>query len=294
MVTALDFRFGQRVGRPLFPAGRWTQGVAERQRSGRRLPTKPNTMNKVTTILCLLVFPASAAFAQDKVRAIVEKAIQAQGGETNLARLRTMRIKVEGTAALVPGQPECPFTMEDTWQMPNRYKTSSTFQFQGQKVAQTQVIDGDKGWIQANDQTQIMPREALDEMKEQKYAEDLDRLTFLTETNNEILAVDPIEVDGKPAIGVLVKSKGHREVRLYFDKTSGLLVKREQRLLDPLSGKEVLQEVIFSDYQEKDGLKHYRKIVALRDRKKVIDAKVTEIKFFDKLDEKVFEMRVKP
>jgi hypothetical protein len=245
-------------------------------------------MNKVATILCLLVFPASVVFAQDKARAIVERAIQAQGGETNVAKLRTMRIKVEGTAALVPGQPELPFTMEDVWQMPHRYKTSSTFQFQDQKLAQTQVIDGDKGWIQANGQTQVMPKEAVDEMKEQKHAEDLDRLAFLTETGIEISTLDPIEVDGKPALGVLVKPKGHREVRLYFDKTSGLLVKREQRLLDPSSGKEVLQEVIFSDYQEKDGLKHYRKIIAFRDRKKAIDAKVTEITFFDKLDEKVF------
>ncbi len=245
-------------------------------------------MNKIATILSVLVFSASLGFAQNKARAIIEKAIQAQGGETRVAKLRTMRIKVEGTAALAPGQPDVPFTIEDVWQMPQRYKTSSTFQFQDQKFTQIQAIDGGKGWVQANGQTQDMPKEALDEMKEQKYAEDLDRLAFLTEKEVEISTVDPIEVDGKPAIGVLVKPKGHRDVKLYFDKTSGLLVKREHRLLDPSSGKEVLQEVVFSDYQEKDGLKHYRKIVAFRDRKKVIDAKVTEIAFFDKLDEKVF------
>src|SRR5207245_7581024 len=109
------------------------------------------------------------------------------------------------------------------------------------------------------------------------------------EKDVEISTIDPIDVDGKPAVGVLVKPKGHREVKLYFDKTSGLLVKREHRLLDPSSGKEILQEVVFSDYQEKDGLKHYRKIVASRDHKKVIDARVTELALFDKLDDKIFD-----
>jgi hypothetical protein len=239
-------------------------------------------------VLCGLFAAASAAFAQDRARAILEKAIQAQGGEAKVAKLRTMRIKVEGTTDLVPGQPNLPFPLEDTWQMPGRYKTSSTFQLQGKKFTQTQAIDGDKGWIQTDGQVQEMPKEAVAEMKEQKYAEDLDRLGFLGEKGMELSVLEEIEVEGKPAVGVLVKARGHRDVKLYFDKASGLLVKREQRVLDPSSGKEVRQEVIFGDYQEKDGLKHYQKIVALRDGKKVIDARVTEVEFFEKLDAKVF------
>ena len=225
---------------------------------------------------------------KNKPQAVVEKGIQAQGGQAKVAKLRIMRIKVEGTIDLVPGQPKLPITIEDTWQMPNRYKSSSCFQLMGKKVVQTQVIDGDKGWIQINGQTQDLPKEYVTEMKEQKYAEDLDRLSFLKDNGIELSLLDEITVDGKPALGVLVKSKGHRDVKLYFNTTSGLLVKREHRLLDPSSGKEVLQEVIFSDYQEKDGLKHYKKIVALRDGKKVLEARVTEIEFFDKLDESTF------
>jgi len=244
-------------------------------------------MNPVGALGSLLI-AGSGVFAQDQARAIVQKAIQAQGGEANVAKLRTMRIKVEGTTDLIPGQPNLPFTIEDTWQMPNQYKTSSTFQFQGKKFTQTQVIDGDKGWIQQDGQTQDLSREAIAEMKEQKYAEDLDRLGFLKEKQIELSVLEEIKIDRKPAVGVLVKSTGKRDVKLYFDKASGLLVKREHQVLDPASGKEVRQEVIFSDYQQSDGLKHYKKIVALRDGKKVIDAKVTEMEFFRKLDEKVF------
>ena len=57
---------------------------------------------------------------------------------------------------------------------------------------------------------------------------------------------------------------------------------------DPVAGKEVTQEVVFGDYSEKDGVKHYRKITALRDGKKLFEGVVTELEFFDKLDDKVF------
>jgi hypothetical protein len=86
---------------------------------------------------------------------------------------------------------------------------------------------------------------------------------------------------------VLVKPKGRRDVRLYFDKAGGLLGKREQQVPGPSSGTEVQQVVVFSDYQEKDGLKLYKKIVALRKGKKLISARVTELEFFEKLDAKV-------
>ena len=226
--------------------------------------------------------------AHDKARGIIEKAIEAQGGEAKVTKLRMMRIKLTGTIALIPGQPNLPFTIEDTWQMPNRYKSSFTYELLGKKVVQTQVIDGDKGWIQTDGQTQDLPKEQVAEMKEQKHAEDLDRLGFLKEKDIELSVLKEIKVDGKPVSGVLVKSKGHREVKLYFDKGSGLLAKREHRLLEEASGEEVLQEIVFSDYQEKDGLKHYKSVAGFRDGKKVIDGTVTEIEFFEKLDAKMF------
>lgn len=240
------------------------------------------------TFIGALMVSASALSAPDIARSIVERGIKAQGGEAQIAKLRIMRIKVEGVAVLIPGQPGIPFSLEDIWRMPDRYKSSSEFQMPGRKISQTQAIVGDTGWIQMTGPPQDLPPEAVAEMKEQKYAEDLDRCGFLAVPGVELSAIDPTSVDGKPAEGVLIKSKGHREVKLYFDRESGLLVKREHRLLDPSLDKEVLQEVFFSDYQEQDGLKHYRKIIVLRDGKKVFDAVVIELEFFKTLGEKVF------
>ena len=245
-------------------------------------------MKRLAGTFCLLILSTSVLFAEDRARAIIERAIQVQGGPTNIAKLRTMQIEVEGTTVLAPGEAETPVRLIDTWQMPDRYKTSAVFQTADGKVSQTQAIVGNQGWIELNGEVQDLPREAVSEMKEQKYAEDLDRLGFINEAGFQLSVTQPIKVNGKPAVGVGIKSKGHRHVTLYFDADSGLLVKREQTLLDPSLGKEVLQEVLFSDYREQDGLKHYRQILALRDGKKMVQAKVTKLQFFETLDNKIF------
>ena len=59
-----------------------------------------------------LLVCVSAVFAGAEARRIVEKAIQAQGGETMVAKLRTMRIKLEGTWYPGLGQPKLPCIIE--------------------------------------------------------------------------------------------------------------------------------------------------------------------------------------
>src|SRR5262249_43047487 len=144
---------------------------------------------KSISLIGLLLF-ASLAIGQDNPRAIIERAIQAQGGEAKIAKLRIMRIKVEGTTDLIPGQPNFPITVEDIWKMPSRYKSTSTFQLMGNAVTQIQTIDGDAGWGQFNGQTQDLSKEDLREMREQKYAEDLDRLGFLNEKGIELSGLE--------------------------------------------------------------------------------------------------------
>jgi hypothetical protein len=255
---------------------------------------KPQVTNPPTAcmdsivIVCFLLGSGRSLCGQDGVRTIIEKAIQAQGGEKQVAKLRIMRIKVEGKIDLAPELKNLPFVIEDTWQMPGRYKTVVRIQLKKDMAhAHTLVIDGDKGWTMVNGKIGDPSKEELAEFRDQKQGEDLDRLGFLNDKGRELSMLDEIKIEGKPAVGVLVKTKGHRDVKLYFDKSSGLLVKRERRIAGDV-GKEILQEVFFSDYQEKDGLKHYRKISALHDGKKFVEGTVTEIEFFKKLDPKVF------
>src|SRR5205807_6042211 len=65
----------------------------------------------------------------------------------------------------------------------------------------------------------------------------------------ELSVLADAKVRGRPAAGILVKSKGQPEVRLFFDRDTGLLQKAEYRCADAAKN-EVLRESYFSDYRD--------------------------------------------
>jgi hypothetical protein len=230
---------------------------------------------------------AAAAPDADQAKALVEKGIKAQGGADKLAKLKAGRLKAKGKGDF-PMIGEQEFTIEDTWQGPEHYKTVIEMNVGGQAVKITQTLNGKEGWMAVNEMVMDTPAKELEEFKEQAYAENLDRLAFLKEEGYKLEVLKEIKVDDKPAVGVSVAAKRHRDVKLYFDKDSGLLVKREHEVLDE-SGNKVNQEVFFSDYKDKDGLKNAHKLVVHRSGKKFLEAEATDIEFFDKkLDDDFF------
>jgi hypothetical protein len=242
----------------------------------------------IKILVALFVAFSATGRAGEKEQKLLERAVQEQGGESNVARLRIMRVKCEGTSAVNAGQPAMRFSIEDTWQMPSQYRSLQIFEINGAKTSQLSVNDGTNGWIQLNGQIQAMTKDDITERLEQQYAESFDRLQFLKDKALEIESVDDIKIDGKPAAGVRIRSKGHRDVRLYFDVETGLLAKRQHRVFDPASGKEVVQEVFFTDYQDHHGTKYPGKLLDHRDGKLLAEIKVVEVEFFDKLDAKIF------
>src|SRR5438105_13921378 len=91
-------------------------------------------------ILAVFAFaPVSSAFGD--AREVIEAAIVAHGGEAAIAKLKSVKIKVEGEGEFVAGQPPVPIVLEDVWRMPDRYKTTSHLTLQGQKMTQTLCIN---------------------------------------------------------------------------------------------------------------------------------------------------------
>jgi hypothetical protein len=96
-------------------------------------------------------------------------------------------------------------------------------------------------------------------------------------------------VNDQPALGVLVSRDGHRDVKLYFDAKSGLLVKSEFNVMAmEEGGKEVTQEVLYDGHEETDGLRSPTKITVIRDGKKFVEATIKDLKSSEKLDDEVF------
>ena len=75
---------------------------------------------------------------------------------------------------------------------------------------------------------------------------------------------------------------------LYFDKDTGLLAKTERRAVDPMSGQEVNEERIVTEYQKLEGMQSPKRILVNRDGKKFMEAEIVEVKFLDKVDPQTF------
>jgi hypothetical protein len=160
----------------------------------------------------------------------------------------------------------------------------------GKKMDIVQIYSGDKGWALQNGTAVNLPAEALEEAREEMWDAWVSQLyPLLSDAEFSLSPLEAIKVGGHAAVGVKVAHKGHRELRLYFDKETGLLTRSESTRKDlQKGGSEVKQETDFSDYRELQGLKVAHKVSIRRDGQKYIEGEVTEMKLSEKLDDQLF------
>jgi hypothetical protein len=241
-----------------------------------------------TLFACLLAGRLGAqADAQADARAIVDKAIKATGGEEKLARMKAGVSKSKGMFHGF-GQP-FEYTAEGSTQPPEQNVSKIEADIMGMRFSIMHVINGDKGWIKAMDQTRELPKEALDEEREQLYAQWVARLVALKDPAFKLGPLGEVQLGGRTLVGVQVTRKDRRDVNLFFDKETGLLRKMETRVKEQQgAGPEVAQETLFDNYKEFDGIRGPTKLVIKRDGKDYVEAEVLEYKPVEKLDDAIF------
>jgi outer membrane lipoprotein-sorting protein len=213
-------------------------------------------------------------------KAIIERAIKAQGGEEKLAKFNSYTYTEKGKYY---GMGEgLDYVGKYAVELPDRYRMEVQNFF-------TIVLDGDKGWMVMNGNTEELSGDRLKEQQEERYASWVASLLPLIKDKDFSLTPLPeTKVEGKPAVCVQVSRKGHRDVKLYFDTDTGLLVKVEQRVKDEMANAEVNQDITIKDYKDVDGAKMPTKFVVKRDGKLFVEAQVEDLKPAEKLDKSTF------
>jgi hypothetical protein len=227
-----------------------------------------------------------AADDQSKARAVIDRAIQAAGGAKNLARYKAILGEGHGTYYGMGSALAC--TVDGAVQFPRQKRIELKLDFSGMMVSYLQVLNGDKGWVSVQGNTQAMDKAQLADAREDVYYDWLTTLAPLRDPAFHLTPLQAITVDGKPAVGVKVSRKGHHDVRLYFDKESSLLVKGEMAVRPPGKDKDVLQESFYSDYKSIKGVQRPRKRTVKRDGKRFLTVEFTDLKVEEKADPKLF------
>lgn len=172
---------------------------------------------------------------------------------------------------------------------PSQMWVEATVEIQGMTFNFYQGIDGDKGWQKMQNKVADMDKETLAETKKQMYAHDVMTLLPLKDKVTTLMSLGEAKVGEQAAVGILVARKDHRDVSLFFDKKTGLLLKSETRTKDVQGGgQEYTVESVFGDYKEVEGVQYAQKVTVKRDGKLFIEGENTEVTVQEKIDAATF------
>jgi hypothetical protein len=246
----------------------------------------------VSGLLLAVGVPARADDAA--ARQLIDKATQAVGGEAELSKWKGAAWRSKGTFHAKDAT--LSFTAAWDMQWPDKARVFLETEVAGMKVNYTLVLDGNKGWIKINDrEPTALGGDRLAEETESMHHELVTRLLVLKDKAYTLSLLPEIKIAGKPAAGVKVVHQGHRDIQLFFDKNSSLLVKSAVRVKTE-RGEEVNQETIFTDYQnakdkkgEKVNLKVAMKVLIQRDGQPYVTMDLADYTVVEKLEDKLFE-----
>jgi hypothetical protein len=208
-----------------------------------------HTMRRL--FLCLLVLAVGAGpSAAEEPKAIVERAVNALGGKDLLARQTAWKMTFrsdgpEGAGVTQSGQMAV--------QLPDRYMMKANLKIGDTEMVVMQAVVGKKGWMSGIGGGRVMdlPEQMLAAQSSYFHAERVGRLLPLLEDAGFTLTALPEEkVEDRPALGVKAAYKGQPDVSIWFDKETGLPVKRSFRMKPGDNLPEIRYETVLSDYRD--------------------------------------------
>jgi len=243
--------------------------------------------------LAAAVLASGVAAADEKAEAVVKKAIQAHGGADALNKYKASKYAMKGELPVAGTDTE--FTGDMAFMAPDKFRMDLTLEVMGMKVAVHQVAHGDKvkRSVKVGDMDVPAGDDAKDEIKFAVAGRQAQTLTPLLDAEKfSVKAGEDEDVNGKKAAVVVATPKGFdKEMKLYFDKESGLLVKTAHKGKGPGEGGaqvDVYQESYFSDFQKVNGIQVPSKVVVNHDGKKFMTATLSDYQVLEKLDDKEF------
>jgi hypothetical protein len=243
----------------------------------------------VAVPVCLLLSIAISARADDDAKNVLEQAVKAHGGAENISKHKDQCVIQKGKMHVSVMGMEIDGTMEISASK-DRFRQEFQFSLMGQDYTQSVVFDGKQIFVVFNGKVVFTTdkKEDLDLVNESMYAEKAAGLALLGDKSIEVSIIGDDMVGDTPVVGVRVSKKGHKDVNLYFDKSTHLLKKTQFRSLDFQSHAEVDEERIMEEYADVGGEKQPKRVIVSKDGKKFGEIEFTEFNYVDKLDDSLF------
>ena len=233
-----------------------------------------------TAVLFVSCLPARAA--EGDAKAILDKGIQALGGEEKLAKAETLTWKTKGTIKFNDNENE--FTGHVTIKGLDHFRRESG----NDQFNVVVVLAGDKGWRKFGENANELEGDGLANEKRRVYLEVIPiTLVSLKGKGFKYEAGSEEKVGDKPAVSLKATGPDDKTFTIFFDKESGLPVKMTAKVIG-FQGQENDLETTYSDYKDFDGIKKATKIEVKRDGETFQKMEHSDFKVLDKVDSDVF------
>jgi hypothetical protein len=246
-----------------------------------------SAMRVVAASVLVVLVQAPITSAQD-ARSLIQRAVLAHGGMEKLASARADKVKLSGKLHL--GARAVPFTNEVTLQLPGQFKSVVRTSDGARTITIVHVLDGERAAITIDGHPQPVRGANLAQMRQTLQLDQAMKLVpLLIDPAFSLTYLGEYQHKWRLVAGVRVAGRGQRDLTLYFDKETALLIKSEH-LVDGAGGKDVKQEAFYSSYREVGGYLRPGKVAAYRDGKLVMEADLVEARRFDRIDPSEFSV----
>jgi hypothetical protein len=204
-------------------------------------PAQPATQPATTA-------PAATAPAKDlpKAATILQKASDAMGGADAMARITSLATTATGET------PMGEMSLEVNSMKPDKFQLKQTMGGNDMTI----VVNGKHGWMNAGGEYQLLPAEALSEMRDAKFHE---ALMTLAKDYKVIETVDQTDFSGKQAYKLRFADEGGgHEMFVFFDPETGLPLGRQSAQQTPMG--EMILTTTFDQWEEVEGVKMFKRM----------------------------------
>ncbi|MFL5242046.1 MAG: hypothetical protein ACJ8FY_08055 [Gemmataceae bacterium] len=237
-------------------------------------------------VLALTCHSVNRAGEKEDALSILQTAVKAHGGEDSLAKASKWIRK--GSGVLTAFGKDMPFNDVLQAVLPDQMHFSVEAGSAPNVAHIVLIVNKSQGWQDNGSSASELTEERVKEMLEEAHVLEAMTLTpLIKDSANQFSLLKEAKVNDLPAVGILIKNKSHPDLKLYFDKRTGLLVKIGRRAKE--GGVDVDKEYLYSDHKEVDGVKMPFKTVEMINNRKYTELNVSSYKFPSKIDEAIFK-----
>jgi hypothetical protein len=245
-------------------------------------------VRRVVVALALVLGTGAAARADEQavIQRIVDKAIQAAGGEAKLKKFCSTVWRnhslVYGRGGVVESSGEYALDTLD------HYRSDVTTTDHGQTSRRIIVVNGRKCWVNENGRTVAVPKSFLKRVMAGNFNVVMaNNPANLKNRSLKLSLVDEVKIGDRRAVGITVAHPSGPVVTLYFDKEKGLVLKAASSGFD--GDRRVVHETVYTYHREVQGVWIPFKASTFENGKLTSEMELIEIKMSkDRLDPKLF------